>query len=149
MVMYVKTLYAKLHNVLVTGADKNYIGSVTVDGNWMDAAGVHENQMVDVLNVTNGNRLTTYFLRGRPGSGIVCLNGAAAHKFSVGDTAILISYCSLPLYEARKYKPNILLFNKPSYSLDDYGKIVFSPKYKTVNGQIVWENKIPSYTMKR
>lgn len=149
MVLFVKTVYAKLHNVIITGANKNYIESVTVDANWMDAAGVHENQMVHVLNITTGKRLTTYFQRGRPGSGIVRLNGAAAHKFSIGDTAILISFCSLPLYEARKYKPNILLFKKPSYSIDKNNKIVFSPKYKTVNGQIVWKNKIPSYTMKR
>ncbi len=94
-------MYGKLHRVTITGADLNYVGSITIDPLLLKAAGLLPHTAVDVVNITNGERLTTYLIEGDAGSGTVCLNGAAAHQFSKGDMAIIMGYehvpaCDLP-----------------------------------------------------
>ena len=100
------TVYkSKIHRATVTQADLNYIGSVTIDEDLMDAANVHEHERVQIVNVNNGERLETYVIKGERGSGIVCLNGPAARKVSVGDIIIIISYCQLTMEEYKLHKP--------------------------------------------
>ncbi|HPX99705.1 MAG TPA: aspartate 1-decarboxylase, partial [Bacteroidaceae bacterium] len=89
--MLLTVLKSKLHRVKVTDANINYIGSITIDGNWMDAAGIIDGEQVHVVDVTNGARIITYAIRGKRGSKEICLNGAAARLVSVGDTVIIIA----------------------------------------------------------
>lgn len=91
-------MYGKLHRVTVTGADLNYVGSITVDPLLLSAAGLLPHSAVDVVNITNGERITTYIIEGAEGSGTVCLNGAAAHQFSKGDLAIIMGYEQVPAH---------------------------------------------------
>jgi aspartate 1-decarboxylase len=93
--MTIEVLKSKIHNVTVTGADLNYIGSVTIDEDLMDAAGLVVNEKVHVLNRNNGERLETYVITGQRGSGEICLNGPAARKIAVGDVVIIMSYAHL------------------------------------------------------
>ena len=93
--MFIEVMNSKIHRAKVTDANLNYIGSVTIDEDWMDEVGILTNQQVHIVNVTNGERLVTYAIPGERGSGTVCLNGAAAHKASVGDTVIIIAYASM------------------------------------------------------
>lgn len=89
-------MYGKLHRVTVTGAELHYVGSVTIDPVLLRASGIMPNTEVDVVNITNGERLTTYAIEGEEGAGTICLNGAAAHQFSAGDLAIIMGYESVP-----------------------------------------------------
>ncbi len=89
-------MYGKLHRVTVTGADLNYVGSITVDPLLLSASGLLPHTAVDVVNITNGERITTYIIEGAKGSGTICLNGAAAHQFSKGDLAIIMGYEQVP-----------------------------------------------------
>lgn len=89
-------MYGKLHRVTVTGAELHYVGSVTIDPALLRASGIMPNTEVDVVNITNGERLTTYAIEGEENSGVICLNGAAAHQFSAGDLAIIMGYESVP-----------------------------------------------------
>ena len=89
-------MYGKIHRVTVTDADQDYVGSITIDTALLRAARILPHTAVDVVNVTNGNRLTTYVIEGEAGSGTICLNGAAAHHFSPGDIAIVIGYEQVP-----------------------------------------------------
>jgi len=89
-------MYGKLHRVTVTGAELNYVGSITVDPVLLRAAGLMPYTAVDVVNITNGERITTYIIEGTEGSGVICLNGAAAHQFSKGDLAIIMGYEAVP-----------------------------------------------------
>ncbi len=89
-------MYGKLHRVTVTGADLNYVGSITIDPLMLEAAGLLPHTAVDVVNITNGERITTYIIEGAKGSGTVCLNGAAAHQFNQGDLAIIMGYEQVP-----------------------------------------------------
>ena len=97
--MFIEVMNSKIHRAKVTDANLNYIGSVTIDEDWMDEVGILTNQQVHIVNVTNGERLVTYAIPGERGSGTVCLNGAAAHKASVGDTVIIIAYASMDYEE--------------------------------------------------
>ena len=90
--MKIEVLKSKIHRVTVTQANLNYVGSITVDEALLEAANMIEGEKVQVLNVTNGERLETYIIKGERGSGVICLNGAAAHKASEGDIVILVSY---------------------------------------------------------
>jgi len=90
-------MYGKIHRCTVTGADLNYVGSITIDPALLRAAHLLPHTAVDVVNITNGARLTTYVIEGPEGSGAVCLNGAAAHHFKVGDLAIIMGYEQVPL----------------------------------------------------
>lgn len=103
--MNVEVVKSKLHNVTVTEANLNYVGSITIDSELMEAANIIENEKVQVVNNNNGERLETYVIKGEPGSGVICLNGAAARKVAVGDIVIIITYASMPLEEAKAYKP--------------------------------------------
>lgn len=106
--MLIEVVKSKIHNVSVTEANLNYIGSITIDEDLMDAAGIIENEKVQVVNINNGERLDTYVIKGERGSGQICLNGAAARKVAVGDLLIIISYASMTPEEAKNFKPRIL-----------------------------------------
>jgi len=106
--MIIEILKSKIHRAVITEANLNYIGSLTLDEDLMDAAHLIENEKVQVVNVNNGERLETYVIKGRRGSGTVCLNGPAARKGTVGDVVIVISYTSMEFEAARKFKPWII-----------------------------------------
>jgi len=106
--MLIEVVKSKIHNVTVTEANLNYIGSITIDEDLMDSAGIIENEKVQVVNINNGERLETYVIRGDRGSGSICLNGAAARKVVVGDVVIIISYASMTTEEAKSFKPKIV-----------------------------------------
>ncbi len=106
--MNIEVLKSKIHRATVTMADLNYIGSIAIDENLMEAANLIENERVSVYNITNGERLSTYVIKGERGSGIVSLNGAAARKVAVNDHVIIVSYASMDFEEAKTFKPNIL-----------------------------------------
>ena len=109
--MFIEILKGKIHRAKVTGADLNYIGSLTLDEDLMDAAGLREYEKIGVLDITNGNRIETYIIRGEKGSGQVCINGAAAHLISKGDLVIIVAYCQLNETEAQVHKPKIVHVN--------------------------------------
>jgi aspartate 1-decarboxylase len=106
--MFIEVLKSKIHNVSVTNANLNYIGSITIDEDLMDAANMIEHEKVQVLNNNNGERLETYIIKGERGSGEICLNGPAARKASIGDIVIIISYGSIDFNEAKSFKPAII-----------------------------------------
>lgn len=106
--MQIEVLKSKLHRITVTQAELNYVGSITLDENLMDAANLIENEKVQVLNVNNGERLETYVIKGERGSKTVCLNGPAARKFVVGDIIIVVSYASMDFEEAKNWKPTVV-----------------------------------------
>lgn len=106
--MTIEILKSKIHNVTVTGADLNYMGSVTIDEELMDAAGLVEHEKVHVLNRNNGERLVTYVIRGKKGSGEICLNGPAARKIQVGDVVIIMAFATITPEEARSFVPRII-----------------------------------------
>jgi aspartate 1-decarboxylase len=106
--MFIEILKSKIHNVSVTNANLNYIGSITIDEDLMDAANMVENEKVQVLNNNNGERLETYIIKGERGSGEICLNGPAARKAAIGDTVIIISYASIDFNEAKSFKPTVI-----------------------------------------
>jgi aspartate 1-decarboxylase len=110
--MQIQVLKSKIHRVKVTQADLNYIGSVTIDQNLMDAAGMIEHEKVQIVNVNNGERLETYIIKGKRGSGTICLNGPAARKVEPGDIVIIISYAIMEFEEAKKFKPSIIFPNE-------------------------------------
>lgn len=107
--MMIEVLKSKIHRVRVTQAELNYVGSITIDEDLIDAANLIPNEKVQVVNNNNGARFETYVIRGERGSGIVCLNGAAARLAQVGDVVIIISYALMPVEDARKYEP-VLVF---------------------------------------
>ena len=107
--MQIETLKSKIHCATVTESDLNYMGSITIDEDLIDAADLVAGEKVQIVNNNNGARFETYVIVGERGSGTICLNGAAARKVQVGDVIIIISYCFLNKDEAKKYKP-ILLF---------------------------------------
>ena len=106
--MVIEVLKSKIHRVTVTQANINYVGSITIDNNLLEAANIIRGEKVQVVNVTNGERLETYAIPGEAGSGVVCLNGAAAHKASVGDVIIIISYASMDFEEAKSFQPWVI-----------------------------------------
>ena len=101
-------MVGKIHRATVTAADLDYVGSITLDEDLLAAAGLLTGPQVDVVDVTNGARLTTYAIAGEAGSGVVCVNGAAAHLIHPGDTVIVIAYALLPDAEARTYRPAVV-----------------------------------------
>ena len=106
--MMIEVLKSKLHCVRVTEANLNYMGSITLDEDLMDAAGLIAGEKVQVLDNNNGERFETYVIRGQRGSGCVCLNGAAARKVLVGDTVIIISYAFMDFEEAKTFTPKVV-----------------------------------------
>lgn len=106
--MTIEVLRSKIHRITVTEANVDYIGSITLDQDLIDASGLVEGEKVQVLNVNNGNRLETYVIKGGRGTGEVCMNGPAALRVSVGDIIIVVSYAQLTLDEARSFRPTII-----------------------------------------
>lgn len=106
--MLIEVVKSKIHKVTITNANLHYVGSITIDEDLMDASNIIENEKVHVLNLSNGERLETYVIRGRRGSGEICLNGAAARKVIVGDVVIIMSYASIDFEEAKLFKPTII-----------------------------------------
>jgi len=106
--MLVKIMKSKIHRVKVTQADLNYIGSITIDRDLMEAANMIEGEQVQIVNNNNGARLETYVIPGERGSGIICLNGAAARLVSVDDILIIIGYGFMDLEEAKTFKPSVV-----------------------------------------
>lgn len=106
--MNVEVLKSKIHRVTVTEACLDYIGSITVDQDLLDAAGILVGERVYIVNNNNGARLDTYTIAGERGSGVVCLNGAAARLVQPGDIVIIMSYASMPIEEARTFKPTVI-----------------------------------------
>jgi aspartate 1-decarboxylase len=107
--MTIEVLKSKIHRVTVTDANLNYSGSITIDEDLMDAANLIEFEKVHVLNINNGERLITYVIKGERGSGMICLNGAAARKAQPGDLIIIVSYAQMDFEEAKSYKPTIVI----------------------------------------
>jgi len=106
--MYIEVLKSKIHRVTVTEANLNYLGSITIDEDLMDAAALIENEKVQVVNVNNGERIETYVIKGERGTGVICLNGPAARRVVVGDVVIIMSYALMDTEEARHFRPVIL-----------------------------------------
>ena len=109
--MTITMLYSKLHRATITDANLNYVGSITIDRDLMDAAVLRVGQKVDIVNVNNGERFSTYVIEGERGKKEMCLNGAAARKAAIGDRVIVIAYASMTLEEADTFKPHIVLLN--------------------------------------
>ncbi len=116
--MLVQVVKSKIHRVKVTGAELNYIGSITIDKDLMDAVGIIEGERIQIVNNNNGERLETYAIPGERGKGEIILNGAAARRVQKGDIVILIAYCYLELEEAKKFKPQIVFPNEETNLLD-------------------------------
>lgn len=112
----IEVLKSKLHCVTVTEANLNYMGSITIDEDLMDAAGLIAGEKVQIVNNNNGERFETYIIKGTRGSGCVCLNGAAARKVQVGDVCIVIAYALMDFEEAKAYKP-VVVFPKEGNKL--------------------------------
>ncbi len=110
--MEITMLKSKIHRVKVTQAEVDYVGSITIDPVLMEAAGIFEYEKVAVVDVTNGARLETYTISGEPGSGIICLNGAAAKLINKGDTAIIMAYATMSEEEAKTFRPKVVFVDK-------------------------------------
>ncbi|HCQ30139.1 MAG TPA: aspartate 1-decarboxylase [Flavobacteriales bacterium] len=116
--MQIQVVKSKIHRVKVTQADLNYIGSITIDEDLMDASNIIEGEKVQIVNINNGERLETYVIKGKRGSGEVCLNGPAARRVAVGDIVIIIAYGIMDFEEAKTFKPTIIFPNEETNSLD-------------------------------
>lgn len=121
--MEITLLKAKIHRAVVTQADLNYVGSVTIDSTLLQESGILEYEKVQIVDIENGNRFETYTIAGEPGSGIICLNGAAAKCVSVGDKVIIMAYANLTPEEAKTHKPMVVF-------VDDDNKIVRKANYE-------------------
>ena len=110
--MIIEMLKSKIHRATVTEADLNYVGSLTIDENLMNLANLKEFEKIQVLDITNGNRLETYVIKGEKDSGEICINGAAAHLINKGDLVIIVSYCQLSLNEVNKHVPTVIHVNE-------------------------------------
>ncbi len=110
--MKIEILYSKIHRATITDANLNYVGSITIDEELMKAARLHVGQKVDIVNVNNGERFSTYVIKGKPGSGDICVNGAAARKVAIDDIIIIISYGMIKEKKASSYKPAVVLVDE-------------------------------------
>ena len=106
--MLIEVLKSMIHRVRVTQAHLNYVGSITIDEDLMDAAGMIEGEKVQILDINNGERLETYIIKGERGTGCICLNGAAARKVQVDDLVIIVSYALMDFEEAKQFKPSVI-----------------------------------------
>ena len=106
--MQIEVVKSKIHRVAVTEADLNYIGSITIDEDLMEAANIIENERVYIYNINNGERFDTYVIKGERGSGKICLNGAAARLVQVGDIVIIVSFATMDFEEAKNWKPTVI-----------------------------------------
>lgn len=131
--MTITMLSGKIHRAVVKEANLNYVGSITVDPVLMEAAGIREYEYVQIVDVENGNRFETYTIAGEEGSGMICLNGAAARQVLPGDHIIIMSYCSLTPEEADSHKPNVVF-------VDENNRIVEVAQYEK-HGEIKYVEK--------
>lgn len=115
--MKIEVVKSKIHRVKVTGADLNYIGSITIDEDLMDAANLVEGERVYIVNINNGERLDTYIIKGERGSGEINLNGPAARKVQKGDVIIIISYATMDFEDAREFSPSLIFPNEETNRL--------------------------------
>ncbi len=106
--MFIEVMKSKIHRVHVTESNLEYVGSITIDEDLMDAANIIQGEKVQVLNKNNGERLETYVIKGKRGSGVICLNGAAARKAMPGDVLIIISYALMDFEEAKRFEPSVV-----------------------------------------
>lgn len=106
--MLIEVLKSKIHRVTVTESDLDYIGSITIDEQWLDDANIIENERVEIYDITNGERFCTYAIKGERGSGVIGINGAAAHKAHVGDLIIIASYAQMDFEEAKRWHPTVI-----------------------------------------
>ncbi len=121
--MTVTMLKGKIHRAVVKQAELNYVGSITVDPELMEAAGIYEYELVQIVDVENGNRFETYTIAGEPGSGMICLNGAAARQVQVGDHVIIMCYCQMSPEEVKEHKPKVVF-------VDDENRIAKVSSYE-------------------
>lgn len=126
--MTIQMLKGKIHRAVVVQAELNYVGSITVDPELMAAAGIIEYEKVQIVDVENGSRFETYTIEGEPGSGMICLNGAAARMVQTGDHIIIMSYCDMTPEEAKEHKPKVVF-------VDDNNKIKRITNYEK-HGQL-------------
>ncbi len=119
--MFIEVLKGKIHRATVTEADLDYIGSLTLDKDLMESAGLQEYEKIQVLDLTNGNRIETYIINGERGSGQVCINGAAAHLIHKGDLVIIVSYCQIKQKNILSHKPDIV-------HVDSNNNIIYTSK---------------------
>lgn len=119
--MYREMMSGKLHRATVTQADLNYVGSITIDPLLLDAVDMFENEKVQVVNNNNGARLETYIIPGTPGTGTICLNGAAARLVQPGDKVIIISYKMMKEEEARQHKPKVAILDDSNHIIEMMG----------------------------
>ena len=110
--MLIEYLFSKIHRATVTDADLNYVGSITIDEELMELANLKVGQKVDILNITNGERFQTYTIKGKRGNRDICLNGAAAHKASIGDKIIIVSYVHMTDEEYNNFEPSIVIVDE-------------------------------------
>ncbi len=108
IIMQIEVVKSKIHRAVVTQADLNYIGSITIDEDLMEAANIIENERVHIYNINNGERFETYVIKGERGSGTLCLNGAAARLVQKGDLVIVVSYATMDFEEAKSWKPTVI-----------------------------------------
>ena len=106
--MLIEVLKSKIHRVRVTQANLNYVGSITIDEDLMDAANMIEGEKVQILDINNGERFETYIIKGERGSGCICLNGAAARKVAVDDLVIIVAYALMDFEEAKQFRPSVI-----------------------------------------
>ena len=131
--MYLKMLKGKIHRAVVKQAELNYVGSITVDPKLMEAAGILEYENVQIVDIENGNRFETYTIAGEAGSGMICLNGAAARMVQVKDHIIIMAYCEMPPEEAKGHKPYVVF-------VDEDNKISSVARYEK-HGQLSQDMK--------
>lgn len=110
--MYLKMLKGKIHRAVVKQAELNYVGSITIDPKLMEAAGILEYENVQIVDIENGNRFETYTITGEPGSGMICLNGAAARQVQVEDHIIIMAYAQMTPEEAKEYRPSVVFVDE-------------------------------------
>ena len=113
--MQLTMLKGKIHRAVVKQAELNYVGSITIDPKLMEAAGILEYEQVQIVDVENGNRFETYTIDGEPGSGRICLNGAAARQVQVGDHVIIMAYCQMDAKEAADHKPKVVFVDEENH----------------------------------
>ena len=110
--MKIEMLYSKIHRATVTDANLNYVGSITIDEELMEAANLLVGQKVDIVNINNGERFSTYVIKGERGKRDICLNGAAARKVHPGDKIIIIAYVQMDIKEAKSFKPSVVIVDE-------------------------------------
>ena len=118
--MLVEMMTGKIHRAIVTEANLNYVGSITIDSNLIAAVGILPNQKVQVVNNNNGERLETYVILGEPGSGIICINGAAARLVQPGDIIIIIAYALMDKNQANQHIPKVILLDEKNHIVNEY-----------------------------